>query len=83
MIVILKGEQSNGDKYTRFGGIACDVEGCAAFEPPFERADRREALIERGWFIAPGQHRCPEHYHTDVPGREPEHREADVTTKVI
>lgn len=83
MIVVLIGKLGNGDETKTFGGIACDVEGCEAHEPPFDKADRRTALIERGWFIAPGQHRCPEHFNTDVPGRGVEHRTTDIVTKRI
>lgn len=83
MIVILISHLSNGDTSKTFGGIACDVEGCDAHEPPFEKDDRREALLQRGWFVAPGQHRCPEHYSTEVPGRSPEHRHVDTISKRI
>lgn len=83
MIVILINKLSNGDEAHLFGGIACDVEGCETFEPPFNGDDRRTALIERGWFIEPGKHRCPEHFHTDAPSRGPDRRVTDVISKRI
>lgn len=77
MIVILKGQQSNGDGFTRFGWTECDVEGCG------KRAPKDVNLVEIGWFIAPGQHRCPAHADVDAPARGPQYRDEDVTTKVI
>lgn len=71
MIVSLIAKLGNGDEVHTFGGIACDVEGCEALSPPFnDGADaQRKGLVEEGWFIAPGRHRCPKHFYDDVPGR--------------
>ena len=79
MIIIIKGKQSNGDGFTRFGWIECDVEDCGERGTDTDR----KSLVEQGWFIAPGRHRCPKHYHHDAPGRGVEHRKEDFQTKVI
>jgi len=81
MIVVLIEHLSNGDTSHTFGGIACDVEGCEAHEP--QPPSNRKDLMKEGWFIAPGRHRCPEHFHEDVPGRGTEHRDVARVTKVI
>jgi len=81
MIIVLVERLSNGDTSKSFGGVACDVEGCEAHEP--QPANDRKDLIALGWFIAPGQHRCPEHFNEDVPGRGTEHRETAKITKAI
>lgn len=67
MIVILTKRINATETSKTFGGVVCDV--C---ETP---APRGEPLLALGWFIAPGQHRCPEHYHDDVPARGPLHKE--------
>jgi len=79
MIVIIVDKLGNGDVSKKFGGIACDVEGCEAYEP--QSAEGRKNLAQLGWFIAPGRHRCPEHHDVDVPAREPQHCGQELATK--
>lgn len=61
----------------RFDHIECDVEGCGIEAPtPRELAEQHKNLLELGWFIGVGMHRCPKHFHEDVPGRGVEVRDA-------
>ena len=65
-----------------FGGkqyshIECDVEGCGVMSPPTRELMKGPNLMELGWFIDGGRHRCPEHVHDDVPAAGPVTRNAD------
>lgn len=85
MIVIIVEKWANGDEAHRFGGIACDVEGCDVLSEPFNTstAEQRQNLFDAGWFISPGQHRCPKHFNDETPTRGPQYREVDLVTKRI
>lgn len=63
MIVVLVTHMSNGEESREFGGIACDVIDCKAHEP---QKPEVKNLFELGWYIAPGVHRCPQHYHEET-----------------
>lgn len=56
----------NGRQYSH---IECDIDGCGEMAPPREELVKKGgSLMERGWFIAGGKHRCPKHFHHDTPG---------------
>lgn len=77
MIVFKKSDDPafNGRQYSH---IECDVDGCGIMSPPTpDLHEKGGSLIERGWYIAGGQHRCPKHFHDEVPGRGTVIREAD------
>lgn len=64
-----------------FGGkeyshIECDVPDCGKVSPPQEELNRL-SLFQRGWHIAGGQHRCPEHVNEEIAARGPVVRAAD------
>jgi hypothetical protein len=56
-----------------YSHIECDV--CGKRAPPASESVRHHGLSNMGWFIGPGQHRCAEHYHKDVPARGPQYRD--------
>lgn len=58
-------------KSHRYSHIECDVEGCGAVGKP----EDGRSLMDMGWFIFPGRHRCPAHHEEDVPARGPQYRD--------
>lgn len=64
-----------------FGGkeyshIECDVEGCGKVSPPTEELNRL-SLFQRGWYVAAGTHRCPDHVNIETAANGPVIRAAD------
>lgn len=60
-----------------YSHIECDVAGCGARSPPTAELLHGKSLVERGWFIEGGRHRCPDHYdRDDASGSGPAYRDA-------
>lgn len=73
MIVFRKAE---GDTHHKYSHIECDAPGCTVVSPTADML-LQMSLFARGWFVAGGQHRCPEHFHDDVRAQGPVTRAAD------
>ncbi len=70
-MIIMIGPEGNG----RYSHIECDV--CEEKAPcGRDLIERKTNLMELGWFIDGGRHRCRKHYHHDVPARGPQYRDA-------
>jgi hypothetical protein len=74
MIVFRKATDDR--QHHSYSHIECDVDGCSAASPTYEELGKRN-LMERGWYISAGQHRCPEHFNEDTPPQGPIERAAD------
>jgi hypothetical protein len=71
-MIIMIGPQGKG----RFSHIECDV--CEAKAPTGrELVERHTNLMELGWYIAGGMHRCPPHFHHETAARGPQYRDAE------
>lgn len=74
MIVFKKAADEEGHR--AYSHIECDAPGCIIVSPT--AADLlKESLVTRGWFIAGGQHRCPEHFDEATTAQGPVERAAD------
>lgn len=71
MIVFKK--TANGRGYSH---IECDVPECTIVSPDAAGL-LQKSLFQRGWFVAGGKHRCPEHFHEEVETHGPIERAAD------
>jgi hypothetical protein len=74
MIVFKTNEDPKGHR--KYSHIECDAPGCIVVSPTAAEL-LKQSLFERGWFIAGGKHRCPEHYHEEVEAHGPITREHD------
>lgn len=74
MIVFKK--TADGVGHHEYSHIECDAPGCIIVSPT--AADLlKQSLFVRGWFIADGKHRCPDHYHDEVEPQGPLERAHD------
>lgn len=71
MIVFRKTE--TGRTYSH---IECDFPDCATTSPIASEL-LKESLFQRGWFVAGGKHRCPDHFHDEIEPCGPIERAAD------
>lgn len=62
--------------HREYSHIECDAPGCIVVSPTSAEL-LKESLFARGWFIAGGKHRCPEHFHDDVEPQGPITRARD------
>jgi hypothetical protein len=74
--VIVFKKSVDGREHHGYSHIECDVDGCGAVSPTFDELGKQN-LMERGWYVAAGKHRCPNHVDEDIPGRGPLERAAD------
>jgi hypothetical protein len=72
MIVMVRTDDPAFKPYA-YSHIECDVEGCGERSPGFTPGTPN--LLEQGWFIEGGRHRCPKHFDDDVPSRGVDRRE--------
>lgn len=79
-VVILINKTVGDDEVHQYGGVECDAEGCTVIVKVTENGP---SLFDQGWFIEPGKHRCPEHFHVETPRREPQRRFVDKAGKRI
>lgn len=59
----------------QYSHIECDVEGCEVRSPSAAEINKGHGLADMGWFVGPGQHRCPKHFTDDTPARGPQYRD--------
>ena len=57
-VLLPEGQRTETRKH-HYSHIECDVEGCGVRSPPPDQLRESHGLASLGWFIAPGQHRCP------------------------
>jgi hypothetical protein len=74
MIVFKKATVENG--LHSYSHIECDVPGCTIVSPTANML-LESSLFARGWFVADGKHRCPEHFHDEIEPHGPVERAAD------
>jgi hypothetical protein len=74
MIVFKKATDETGTH--SYSHIECDAPGCFNVSPSAEKLIQM-SLYARGWFVAGGQHRCPEHFDDETPPQGPVDRAAD------
>lgn len=76
IFVLLPEAERTEHRRHHYHHIECDVDGCEGASPTSrELAERKTSLMEMGWFIDGGQHRCPTHFHDEVPARGPQYRD--------
>jgi hypothetical protein len=51
--------------HRQYSHIECDAPGCTVVSPTAADINPK-SLFARGWFVAGGQHRCPEHFDVEV-----------------
>lgn len=74
VFVLLPEAQRTEHRTHHYSHIECDVQGCGVRSPAAQVMVAKGGLSQMGWFIAGGQHRCPEHYTTETPVRGPDYR---------
>lgn len=76
VFVLLPENEHTAERKHRYSHIECDVVGCGQRSPiSAELQARGASLMDRGWFIDGGLHRCPKHYHDEVPPHGPQYRD--------
>lgn len=75
VFVLLPENERTAERQHRYSHIECDVVGCGAQSPPSAELQKGLNLVERGWYIDGGLHRCPTHYHDEVPPHGPQYRD--------
>lgn len=74
MIVFKKA--ADEQSHRGYSHIECDAPGCIIVSPAAaELLDK--SLVARGWYIAGGQHRCPDHYDDNTEPQGPVERAPD------
>lgn len=76
VFVLLPENERTEHRQHHYSHIECDVEGCGVRAPSAAESLKHHGIMNMGWFVAPGQHRCPDHYHMEVPARGPQYRDA-------
>jgi hypothetical protein len=73
VFVLLPEAERTEHKQHHYSHIECDVPGCGVRAP--KPSEMQGGLMHMGWWIGPGQHRCPRHYHDEVPAHGPQYRD--------
>lgn len=76
VFILLPANDRTATRTHHYSHIECDVEGCGVRSPPPVELLAGHGLMNMGWFVGPGVHRCPKHYHDEVPARGPQYRDA-------
>jgi hypothetical protein len=66
----------NNEGHRQYSHIECDAPGCDVVSPTAAEL-LNQSLQVRGWFIAGGQHRCPDHFCHSIEPQGPVERAAD------
>jgi hypothetical protein len=66
----------NDEGHRQYSHIECDAPDCIVVSPATAEL-LEKSLSVRGWFIAGGKHRCPDHYHDEIGPQGPVERAAD------
>lgn len=75
IFILLPEAERTATRRHQYSHIECDVEGCEERSPPPAVLHKGFGLASFGWFIGPGQHRCPKHMTEDTPARGPQYRD--------
>lgn len=75
VFVLLPANDRTATRTHHYSHIECDVEGCEERSPPAAELVKAHGLAALGWFVGPGQHRCPKHMTDDTPPRGPQYRD--------
>ena len=74
VLVGLPEHERTEERTHRYSHIECDV--CNERAPSLGEITAKGGLMGLGWFIDGNAHRCPKHYHDEVPGHGPQYRDA-------
>jgi hypothetical protein len=50
----------------QYSHIRCDADNCAERSPEIKVMSDAGGLHQLGWFVAGGEHRCPEHFFEET-----------------
>jgi len=73
VFVLLPEADRTATRTHHYSHIECDV--CGEHSPDSAVLVANHGLSHMGWFVGPGQHRCPKHYHDEVAPRGPQYRD--------
>lgn len=74
-MIVFKKATDEGAAHS-YSHIECDAPGCVVVSPTADMI-LQMSLFERGWFVAGGKHRCPDHFNDEIEPQGPVERAAD------
>ena len=75
VFVLLPEADQTPQRKHQYSHIECDVAGCGTRSPPAAEMIKNHGLMNMGWFVDGGRHRCPDHFHDEVEPRGPQYRD--------